>query len=201
MDNPAKFWNERYAQDGFVFGLEPNDFLVECVNMLTPGRVLCLGEGEGRNAAWLAARGFAVHGVDISPVAVEKAKQLAAARSVDVEFRVADLARLTLVHEAWDVIVSVFAHTPRPVRAHVHREVVRGLKPGGHYVCEAYGPAQLGRGTGGPQDLEMLVALEDAQAELTDMEFLIADELEREVNEGPAHTGLAAVTQVLARKP
>ena len=201
MDNPGVFWNEAYAGETFVFGLEPNDFLADCALTLTPGRVLSLGEGEGRNGVWLAERGFDVHGVDLSAVGVDKAKRLAAERGVEAQFRVGDLAELTLVPDAWDVIVSVFAHTPRPIRAHVHREVVRGLRPGGHYIFEAYSPAQLGRGTGGPQQLEMLAALEDVEAELGSVELLVAQEIEREVSEGDRHTGMASVTQLLARKP
>jgi SAM-dependent methyltransferase len=201
VNSSATSWDDRYAHEGFVFGLDPNEFLKECVQMLVPGRVLSLGEGEGRNAVWLAKRGFVVRGTDLSAVAVEKAKSLATDRGVAAEFRVADLARVNLVPEAWDVIVSIFVHTSRAVRAHVHREVMRALKPGDHFIFTAYSPDQLGRGTGGPADLEQLVALADVEAELPAMEFIVAEEVERDVIEGGAHTGLASVTQVLARKP
>lgn len=200
MDNPAEFWNEMYAVDVYVFGAQPNDFLADCAATLEPGRLLSLGEGEGRNGVWLAKQGFEVHGIDASAIGVEKARALAAERGVIADFQVGDLAELALDADAWDVIVSVFAHTPSVVRKHVHREVVRGLKPGGHYIFEAYNPEQLGRGTGGPQDNDLLVSLDNAFGELDGLEFVIAREVERNVVEGERHTGLASVTQVLARK-
>jgi hypothetical protein len=77
---------------------------------------------------------------------------------------------------------------------------VRGLRPGGVFVCEAYTPRQLGRGTGGPGVVEMLVSLEDLKRELVGLELEIGREVEREVREGAYHTGVAAVVQVVGMK-
>ena len=77
-------WDQRYAVDEYVYGTLPNDFLVSRVAALPRGRVLCLGEGEGRNAAWLAQQGFAVHAVDASAVGMEKARRLALGRGVAI---------------------------------------------------------------------------------------------------------------------
>lgn len=201
MTTPAARWDEMYAAESYIFGTEPNDFLAEVLTTLAPCPVLSLGEGEGRNGVWMAEHGFAVTGIDASPVGVEKARRLARARGVDAEFRVGDLAVLDLDPGAWPLIVSVFAHTPPEVRGHVHRQVVRGLAPGGRYVMEAYHPDQIGLGTGGPPDPALLVSAADAQRELAGLDFEILRETHREVTEGERHTGRAAVTQVVARRP
>ena len=98
-------WDERYSEDGFAFGTEPNDFLREVVEQLPRGRTLCLGDGEGRNGVFLAQHGHDVTTVDLSPVGVLKARRLAAERGVTIDARVADLAQFDLGDAAWDCIV------------------------------------------------------------------------------------------------
>jgi hypothetical protein len=99
------------------------------------------------------------------------------------------------------VIVSIFAHMPPLVRRDLHHRVVVALKPGGMFLLEAYTPQQVGRGTGGPSTPELTMTIDALRVELAGLELLHAEELEREVVEGPGHTGSAAVVQVIARKP
>src|SRR5690606_33931460 len=101
---------------------------------------------------------------------------------------------------AWAAVASIFCHLPKSIRAPLHAAVVRGLRPGGVFILEAYTPRQYGRGTGGPPSVELMVSLEDLADELAGLEFLHAQELEREVLEGVYHHGLAAVVQLLARR-
>ena len=194
-------WDERYQGEDFVYGTEPNDFLRSQIDYLPTGRILCLAEGEGRNAVFLAEQGFIVTAVDQSSVGLAKAERLAAQRGVRLETVVADLAGFHIDPESWDGIVSIFAHTPPPVRRHIHREVVRGLKPGGVFVLEAYRPEQLHYKTGGPPVAEMMMDLSGLRAELTGLDFEYAEETVREIQEGPLHTGTGAVVQIRARKP
>jgi len=196
----ASVWNERYAEDGYAYGLEPNDFLIQMADRLD-GPVLCLAEGEGRNSVFLAQRGLEVHGVDLSDVGVNKTRELAVERGVVVHAEVADLAHYDLGENRWGAVVSIFAHMPPPVRRDLHRRVVEGLRPGGLIVLEAYTPKQLEHGTGGPPAAAMMMTLELLREELRGLEFLHGQELEREVHEGSYHDGLAAVVQVLAKKP
>jgi len=198
---PPRDWNERYAGEGYAFGTEPNDFLVSVEPRLPRGRALSLAEGEGRNATWLAARGFEVWSVDGSAVGVEKTLRLAGERGVTVHAEVGDLAAFTIAPGAWDVIVSVFMHLPQPLRGAVLRAAAAGLAPGGVFVMEAYAPDQIGRGTGGPPDAERLAPLEELLGELEGLEVLHAAALEREVVEGHLHSGAASVIQILARRP
>lgn len=194
-------WDQRYATDEFVYGVEPNVFLRSVADRLPRGRALCLAEGEGRNAVYLAGLGQQVLAVDASAVGLAKARRLAQSRGVRLETRVADLAHFPIEAGHWDVIVSIFCHLPPAIRLPLHRQVVAGLRPGGMLVLEAYTPAQLTLKTGGPPTAALMMRLAELRHELAGLHFLHAAELEREVLEGRLHTGRGAVVQLLAVKP
>lgn len=195
-------WDERYAVPGWAFGDQPNDFLREFASRLPArGRVLCLAEGEGRNAVHLARLGHDVTGVDLSGVGLAKARELAASHGVGIATEVADLATWPMGEACWQGVVSIFAHVPPAVRRELHPRVVAALAPGGVLLLEAYRPEQLGRGGGGPNDDSKLVTLAQLRDELAGLEFELAREIEREVVEGRYHSGVAAVVQIVARKP
>jgi len=199
---PPPDWNARYAEPGWVFGTEPNDFLrAHAGRLKARARVLCLAEGEGRNAVHLARLGHDVTAVDLSAVGMTKAAALAAMHGVGLRTQVADLARYAIEPGAWDGIVSIFAHMPAAVRAPLHHAVVAGLAPGGVLLLEAYTPRQVGRGTGGPSDPTRLMDLEGLRAELAGLEWELAQEIEREVIEGRCHNGASHVVQLVGRKP
>lgn len=206
MNKPAydaAFWDHRYdAAEGYVFGTAPNDFLAGGAAWIPArGRVLCLGEGEGRNAVFLARRGYDVLAVDQSAAGLRKAAALAAAQGTSLATAVADLADYPIEPGAWDAVVVIFLHLPPALRARVHRAAVAALRPGGVFIFECYGPTQLGRGTGGPQDPALLPGLADLRPAFGGLELLTARELERDVVEGSGHNGRAAVVQILARRP
>jgi SAM-dependent methyltransferase len=168
---------------------------------MPPGPVLCLAEGEGRNAVHLARLGHAVTAVDQSSVGLDKAARLAAKAGVPLTVCVADLTHFPITPGAWSGIVSIFCHLPPDLRRTVHARVVAGLRPGGVFVLEAYNPTQLTYGTGGPKDVSLLMTLTGLRTELTGLEFLHAAECERDVIEGTGHTGRAAVVQLVGRRP
>ena len=194
-------WDERYSTEEYVYGTAPNDFLRSVADRIPKGRILSLGEGEGRNAVYLAECGFEVLGVDSSAVGLGKAGKLAAERGVRIDTLVADLTSYKIEPGCWDGIVSIFCHLPSAPRRALHRRVVAGLRPGGAFVLEAYTPAQLQFKTGGPPSEDMLMSLQVLKAELQGLVFEHGAELERPVVEGRYHTGRAAVVQILARKP
>jgi SAM-dependent methyltransferase len=194
-------WDQRYGGEAYAYGTEPNDFLVAKAPELPMGRVLCLGEGEGRNAVWLAGQGHEVTALDASRVGLEKAERLAAERRVTITTVQSDLARYDIDPNAWDAIVSIFCHLPATLRADVHRRCVAGLRPGGVMLLEAYTPRQLGHGTGGPPVAELMMDEDTLRAELAGLEFLHLQECEREIHEGAFHNGLGAVVQIVGRKP
>ena len=194
-------WDQRYADSEFFYGTEPNDFLREALAHLPRGDVLCLGDGEGRNGVWLAEQGLRVTSVDQSAVGMQKAAALAARRQVLLTTDVADLAAFDLGVASWHAVVSIFCHLPSALRRSVHARVVRALHPGGVVLLEAYTPAQLGRGTGGPSDADMLPTLALLRAEFAGLDVLVGVERERAVLEGKGHRGASSVVQFVARKP
>jgi hypothetical protein len=118
-----------------------------------------------------------------------------------VETVTADLATWPIEPEAFAGIVSIWCHLPPPVRARLYPACVAGLRPGGVMVLEAYTPAQLAHGTGGPTDVTLLMTLATLRQELHGLDFEVAVEREREVHEGKLHGGRSAVVQLVARKP
>ncbi len=192
-------WDERYSQPGHAYGVEPNEFLRSHFSMLPTGRILSLCEGEGRNAVFLAQQGYDVLAVDASRVGIQNAAKLAQQKGVSLQTLVADVATFEIMPNSWDGVVLIFAHLPSLVRAKIHRRVVQGLRPGGIMLLECYGPEQLKFNTGGPKDLDLLPSLEQLKHEFYGLEFLLANETHREVNEGNHHKGHGAVVEIIAK--
>jgi SAM-dependent methyltransferase len=199
------FWDSRYGEEGFAYGTNPNDFLLAQASQISAscGTVLCLAEGEGRNAVFLAEQGHAVTGVDSCDVGLAKARALAQERGVESRLTTVtcDLADYDLGVNKWDCIVSIFAHLPQPLRTKVHAAAVVSLKSGGVLILEAYTPKQLEFKTGGPQTVDMAMTLDDLKVEFSGLDFVVAEEKVREVHEGKYHNGTSAVVQIIGRKP
>ncbi|MBW7932290.1 MAG: methyltransferase domain-containing protein [Gemmatimonadaceae bacterium] len=194
-------WNERYGVPDYVYGTEPNDFLAAQAATIPRGRVLSLADGEGRNGVYLATLGHTVTSVDASEVGLAKARALAAAKGVSITTVAADLSAFAIAPDSWEGIVSIFCHLPPALRRRVYADAVRGLVPGGVFVLEAYRPAQIALGTGGPSNPENTPTLAALREELAGLEFVHAVELERDIHEGALHHGRSAVVQVVARRP
>ena len=193
-------WDERFSGLEYVYGTEPNDFLVSVASKISQGKILCLADGEGRNGTYLATLGYDVVTVDASSVGLAKAQKLAQKKQVEITTIHADLADFVIEPQTWDGIVSIFCHLPPDLRAKVYRQSVIGLKPNGVFVLEAFAPKQLQYNTGGPKNIDMLPALSTLQQELTGLDWEIARSVERDLDEGRYHDGKAAVIQILGRK-
>ena len=194
------FWNEKFANTDYAYGTEPNDFLASAVTTLKRGATLSLAEGEGRNAVWLAQQGFTVSSVEQSEKGVAKTLRLALQRGVIVMAERGELETVHIQPNSWDLVVSIYAHTPQELRRKLHRQVVAGLKPGGVFVLEAYTPAQIPNNTGGPKDASLMPTAELLRSELAGLVFDHIEEVERDVVEGSLHTGTAHVVQVVAHR-
>lgn len=194
-------WNQRYGSDNYAYGKEPNTFLVQTVHYLPLGNILSLGEGEGRNAVFLAERGYRVLAVDMSPAGIKKTLRLARERHVSVDTTVHDLAKFIIEKNYWDGIINIFCHVPVTLRKDLHHKIVDSLKPNGVYIMEAYSVHQLNYQTGGPRQLELLADLAAVKEELDGLTFIKASEQERIIIEGQYHTGRGAVVQIIAQKP
>lgn len=199
VSTPSPLWDQRYAEDGFAYGTEPNDFLREHAGLLS-GPVLSLAEGQGRNAVFLAGLGLPVVGVDSSSVGLLKAQELARSKGVQIEAVVADLATFDPGVDRYGSVIAIFAHLPGELQRRVNRRVWQSLRVGGVFLLEAYTPAQVLRNTGGPRDPNLCVTLAALQSDFAEGEHVVARECVRPVVEGRFHTGLAEVVQFIARK-
>ncbi len=194
-------WDDRYSAEHYIYGKTPNDFLRENVTALPKGKILCLGDGEGRNSVFLARQGYDLTALDASRVGQDKARRLAEEQQVSITFIHSDINDYTIEENAWDGIVSIFFHLLEPERRRLHRQVIAGLKQGGVLLLEAYTPRQLMFGDGGPSTEDLMMTPECLAQELESLHFHHLQELERDVTEGTHHAGTGAVVQAIASKP
>jgi len=193
-------WDERYSSEDYAYGTRPNEFLAENFKQIPKGRVLSLAEGEGRNAVFLAQQGYEVTAVDASRVGLNKARKLAEANNVSIEFIQADLATYDLGESEWDGVVSIFCPLPSSLRKELYEKLKFALKPNGVFLLEAYTPDQLKHGTGGGSSADVMQTEESLRRELPGLNFFYLKELERDVREGIYHTGIGAVVQAIAKR-
>jgi SAM-dependent methyltransferase len=194
-------WNERYNRPDYVYGKDPNTFLVQAAKYIKPaGSILSLGEGEGRNAVFLAGLGHNVTAVDNSIIGLQKTQKLADEKHVKIKTIEADLETYQFMPDAWDAIVSIFCHLPSIIRSQIHRNIIESLKKGGIFILESYSKQQLNYTSGGPKTDDMLLDLKTTLAELEGLDFISSKEIVREITEGEFHSGDGAVIQIIGRK-
>lgn len=195
-------WDHKYADSSYFFGTDPNEFLLHSERLIPrSGRVLCLGDGEGRNGVWLARQGHQVHTMDASMTGVAKARRLAEEHAVSVDAQVAELPDWVETGAAqgpWDAIVAIFCHLPPDVWSKVGWALSARLSESGVLIIEAYTPAQIGRGTGGPPVPELMLSSDLVHHDWPGLDLHVV-EIEREVREGHGHTGKASVLQAIGR--
>lgn len=195
-------WNQRYDQETFVFGEEPNAWLRAHAHHWRPGhRVLCVADGEGRNSVWLAQQGLRVEAFDISSVGVAKARGLASRRHVQVDYQVADCDGFAWPRDAYDGVAAIFVQFADPaMRTRLFERMMASLAPGGVLVLQGYTPQQLVYRTGGPSQVEHLYTEALLRQAFGAMELLELCEYEAHVDEGLGHRGRSALIGLVARK-
>lgn len=207
-------WNERYRQaDGLLFGAEPNRWLAQQARWLddlaaqrVPGgkvpRAQCVADGEGRNSVWLAQRGWSVDAFDLSPVALGRARELAAAHSVKVNFEAIDLAQAQWAPARYDAVIAIFFQfAPPALRAGTFEGIARTLVPGGLLVLEGYGLRQMQYRTGGPGVAENLYTLSMLLSAFDGWPLLASRDADLDLREGSGHVGRSHLVSVVLRKP
>ncbi len=189
-------WNRKHEESELLVGAEPNRFLVAEVEGLAPGRALDLACGQGRNAVWLAERGWRVTGVDFSEVALARAQRLAAARAVSVEWVLADLREHTPPAGAFDLVAVLYLHLPAPDRRLVLARAAAALAPGGTLLVVGHDLANLGTGAPGPSSPEVLFRPDDIVRELPGLRIERAEQVLRPVE---TETGEVQAIDALVR--
>lgn len=200
--DPRAMWDRRYSASELIWSATPNATLAGEVADLPPGRALDLGCGEGRNAIWLAEKGWQVTAVDFSAVGIEKARQLAATRGVEVKW---DVANLTEYHlepaAAYDLVFLTFIHLARKDFVGLLRKAEDALAPDGRLIVIGHDSSNLTEGVGGPQDPNVLYSHQDVAQAVPDMSIEKAEVVRRPVETEQGERTAIDVLVRLRRRP
>ncbi|MFS2188379.1 class I SAM-dependent methyltransferase [Mucilaginibacter sp. Mucisp84] len=198
-------WDQRYVEEEFAYGEQPNNFLQQQLSLLKPGKILFPAEGEGRNAVFAAGLGWAVSAFDISVEGQKKALKLAEKKQVAIDYQVGELQELNYTEGQFDVIALIYAHFPPNIKSFVHQTLDKYLNTGGLIIFEAFSKSHLDylakdEKMGGPRDIESLFSLEEIKTDFNNYEILELLETEIHLNEGPYHSGQGSVIRFVGRK-
>lgn len=202
---PQDRWDERYSEEGYAYGIEPNEYLKKQLQKLNLGTILFPAEGEGRNAVYAAQLGWNVSAFDTSKEGKKKALQLAEKKDVTIDYKVGLLPNLKYRREQFDVIALIFAHFPPEIKSQYHQLLSSYVKPDGIVILEAFSKKNLeyrfkNEKIGGPKDLDTLFSLEEVKADFHNFEIIELVEKEVELNEGLYHIGKGSVIRFVGRK-
>jgi SAM-dependent methyltransferase len=164
----ADAWDERYRDSELIWSAGPNQFVEAELADLPPGRALDLAAGEGRNAIWLARRGWRVTALDFSQVALDKGREIAG--DLPIEWVCAD-ATTWRADTSYDLSVIAYLQLPAAERRAAHRSALAALRPGGTLLLVAHDSTNLTEGTGGPQDPDVLITADDVLTNLDGESF------------------------------
>ena len=131
--NDQTRWDKYYNMEEFLYGTEPIAFLRENINLLPKNKALDLAMGEGRNGVYLATQGFDVVGLDISPIGLNKAQQLAEHNNVAIQTRLVDLENYQLEKNSYDLIICTYY-----MQRGLFDQIKDSLKPGGMALIETF---------------------------------------------------------------
>lgn len=196
----SEFWDQRFKQEEYVYGVQPNDFFAEKIKNLKPGKLLLPMEGEGRNAVYAARLGWEVTAFDYSKEGKRKALELAEKYDVQIDYQISEATSFIFPEKTFDAVGLIFSHLPAGSREVLHNGCVQALKSGGVIIAEYFHPDQLSYGSGGPKQLDMLY---DAVLLKNDFKESIPEVCEEKVvtlNEGPYHQGQASVVRYFGKK-
>lgn len=195
------FWNERYAQNDYAYGIHPNLFLDDSIGKLPEhGKILFPAEGEGRNAVFAAKNGFEVTAFDLSIEGKRKANKLANENNVQIDYLVGILEDLNFEPNSFDGAVLIYAHFPKAIRKAMHQQILRLLKPNGMIIFEAFSKEQLHYPSGGPKEFAMLFSEEEVKEEFENVTFDFLKTEIIELNEGAFHQGKGSVVRFIGKK-
>ena len=201
-----EFWEERYSEEGFAYGVEPNEFLKKALKEYQlKGTILLPAEGEGRNAVFAAKMGLNVTCFDMSSQGKLKAQQLAKLNKVDINYKVGEFSEMEFEENSFDVIALIYAHFPPNVKSQYHQKLVKYLKKDGVLIVEGFSKKQLeinkeNDESFGPKNIEMLYAVEDIQYDFSVLETIELREELIELDEGIYHKGKGSVIRFIGKK-
>ena len=193
-------WDQRYSENEWVYGRNPNSFFKACIDELSPGKILLPAEGEGRNALYAAKKGWQVKAVDFSEAGRQKALRRASEENLHLNYELADLANWHS-KEKFDCIGLIYSHLPPEYRERLHRDFSALLEPGGTILLECFNKNQLNFSSGGPQNIEWLYSKAMLEQDFEGLHFELLEEVITELDESAFHSGKAALIRMIARNP
>ena len=192
-------WDERYSTSELIWTGRANQFVEAHLSDLEPGTAVDLGAGEGRNAVWLAGRGWAVTAVDFSQVGLDKATLLAEDHGVTIATACAD-ATTWQPKVPVDLVVLSYLQLPSTQQREVLEHAATWLAPGGTLFVIAHDRSNIEHGYGGPPSPDVCYTVEESVAALDSLDITTAEIVERQVDT-PDGTKTALDTLVIARRP
>lgn len=126
-------WDRRYRDGAYPDRLHPSALLEKWIDQVPVGRALDVACGAGRNALYLASRGFSVDAVDISGAALARARDTARQSGVDVNWLEHDLDLPLALHGRYQLVLNI-----RYVNLQLVRALTAKLAPGGYLICEQH---------------------------------------------------------------
>jgi 2-polyprenyl-3-methyl-5-hydroxy-6-metoxy-1,4-benzoquinol methylase len=204
-DTWTERWNDRYSNEEFAYGEEPNNFFKEQIEQLNVGTILFPAEGEGRNAVYAAKLGWKVAAFDISEEGKNKALKLAEANNVKINYKVGALETLNYQPKQFDAIALIYAHFPAEIKSYLHKTLETYLRKDGIIIFEAFSKKHLeylaiNDKVGGPKDIASLFSIEEIKADFPNYEIIQLEEKEIELNEGLFHNGKGFVIRFIGKK-
>ena len=193
-DPSRERWNRRWAGERANAATTPSAFLIAETETLPPGRALDLACGAGRNAVWLARRGWRVTGVDFSDVALQAARGLAASAGVDVEWIEADAATWPAESRAYDLVAVMYLQLPAAERRAALARAAAAVRPGGTLLVVGHDLLNLTEGVGGPTQADVLFTPDDVAAEIGGL-VVEKSERVRRVVEGAGRDAIDALVR------
>ena len=196
-------WDEKFSRDGYLFGTNPNAYIAKSSILLkAKSSVLCLGEGEGRNALFLAKNDFNVTAIDASDVGLQKAKELASKHNCSINTEQLDLNYWKPKENTYAAIVSSYLHLEEPLRSQTFKSIIYALSIDGIFIGEFFSKEQLNFNSGGPKNSSLLYDIDSIESILENEKIKII-ELTKELthlNEGKGHQGEASVVRICFQK-
>lgn len=201
----TKRWDDRYSQEEFAYGEQPNNYLKEQLEKLNPGTILFAAEGEGRNAVFAARLGWTVSAFDISIEGKNKATRLAKANNVTIDYQIGELETLKYRPEQFDAIALIYAHFPANIKSQYHKMLDRYLRKNGLIIFEAFSKKHIdyiarNDKVGGPTDINMLFSTDELRSDFPNYEIIELVEQEIELSEGLYHNGKGSVIRFVGQK-
>jgi len=198
-------WNERYSNEAFAYGEEPNNYLKEKLIKLPVGSILFPAEGEGRNAVFAAKMGWNVSAFDISQEGKNKAIRLAEKNGVTIDYQVGPLDELNFEVGQFDAIALIYAHFPANIKSAYHKKLDRFLKKNGTIIFESFSKKHMdyvtaNENVGGPKDIDSLFSIDEIKSDFPNYTFVELVEKDIELNEGLYHNGIGSVIRFVGQK-